>query len=600
VATTPPSKAGSPGVATFDKADCEESNRQKRLKELWSYYKSRQYDAQGYDWDGEKLGENGGSAYTTVVNREPVPANFTVTKPPTKFRRPNTIYALPKVITNRFTAMLFGEDHFPTAQCNDQPTEDFCHAFLKHATIQHSMVQARGVGGATGSVACFLGLRDGLFRLESFKPWQVEVTRWEDEFELIPGEVVVQYKYKRQVVDEDKQKLVEKEFWYRRVIDETSDTTFDPVEVGKEDETPEWTPAENGVVEHNLGFCPVVWIQNLPSEDDSEDGESDYEPALTLFNQINRELSGIYQGDQQSMDPVPVLKTDEEISGPVIKSGSQWVTPGKDGDAHYMETTGAGIKTAMDNADKFRKIALESCECVLVDPDKFSASAQSGVAIKQLYQPMLAKLGLLRTQWGEKGLVPILKMAIKMAQLVAQQAVQGAASDETIPKDPETQQPVIDTSSVIRMPPRKVTDPEGQEAEVPHDPMLLDGEAEITLSWPPPFPPTYEDLQAAATAIAGLKALGMFTMETLMDKFSGLLDVKDPGRELAAAKQEATEAGASIASSLGGGVLPGQKAPPPVAGGKGKPGGAPPPKPAGSLGGPAAMPKSTRADGPGL
>lgn len=571
--------AGTPGVAVLNEEVPQDGGRINRLKTLESYYYNTQYDGLEYDWDGEKLRK--GSSTTIVSERKFIPDNYEVHRPPSKFRRPNMPYAIAAVVVDRLSNLVFGEDHFPEIRVpTDDQVEEFDRAFCKQVDAADKMMTARTIGGSTGTVLALVELKKGKFCLQMLKPYCVEVTRWADESEKLVGAVRIQYKYKRQERAPDSRKLTVKEYWFRREIDEEKDMTYLPVEVRSDGEE-QWEIDQNSVVKHDLGVCPAVWIQNRTPPDDDADGVCDFASTLQQIDQMNRLLSSAYQGSLLSMEPVPVLETDEEITGGIKKAGNQWILPGLNGKAYYMEPTGAGVKLGMELADKLEGYILRVCHVVLDDPDKVSGSAQSAAAMRILFQPMLAICGKLRTQYGARGLVRILKIARLIAKVTTSRAANPPAPE---PQFDEAGQPIeqpaqgdIDVSSVINLPPRQ------EEQTQPLDPMTkepakqgskcyiapivipwsfesMDVEAETNLSWPPFFPSSYADHEEVATAIAGYQATKLVSDETLIEKFGTVLDIKDPKAELAKAKAEENDKQATAAANMGGmpGEVPGE------------------------------------------
>lgn len=249
------------------------SPRQQRLNFYYSHYRGQCYDARAIDWDG--------TPYTDQIDREAI-ARATFTPPgyydagaqwPLKFRRPTAPYSLCKVIVDRFTGLLFSERRHPQLRDpGDLLTEDYVRALAESARLWPAMIQARTFGGACGSVAVGFQLVEGRPVVEPHDPRWI-FPQFDDRAALKLKSIEKRYIYPEDRFDPELGKWVEVNFWYRRIIDADRDILWDPVFVGEGDE-PDWERLPAKVVEHGLGFCPVVWVQNMPVADDV-DGDPD-------------------------------------------------------------------------------------------------------------------------------------------------------------------------------------------------------------------------------------------------------------------------------------------------------------------------------------
>src|SRR5574337_67053 len=256
------------------------SPRQLELNDLWSWYRCQHYDTRKVDWDGrERVVGIDREAIATAGFIPPGFYDAGGQNLPLKFRRPSSPYALAKVVVDRFTGLLFSERRHPQIRCEGDPdTEDYMTALADVGRLWPAMILARTYGGAMGSVA--IG-----FQYVNGKPvFEVHDPRWcvpefKDRLELKLESIEKRYQYPVEKRDEQG-RWVEVPHWYRRTIDEKSDVLYEPVEVPDDGSEPEWT--EQARVDHNLGFCPVVWVQNLPVQD-SVDGDPD---CLGIFDMI--------------------------------------------------------------------------------------------------------------------------------------------------------------------------------------------------------------------------------------------------------------------------------------------------------------------------
>ena len=137
---------------------------------------------------------------------------------------------------------------------------------------------------------------------------------------------------------------------FRRVIDETKDTTFQPVEAPERPEIePVWTPDADKTVEHNLGFCPVVWYKFMGQCGATHeiDGEAIHAGVLDEITGLDfavsqRQRAVLYNADpityetgvQEGFIPTETV-TSSAYMGPMDASeNAQWrrpAGPGKQG-----------------------------------------------------------------------------------------------------------------------------------------------------------------------------------------------------------------------------------------------------------------------------
>lgn len=384
-----------------------------------AYFRGDQYHERPYDWSGNLVNPKG-----LAVMRERhgyVPSHDET--PATNMRRPSTTYNLGKVVVSRFGAMLVGKKRFPTAAvAKDHDTQLWCNRVMSKAKFQAHFSEAVNLGGMMGSVLVMFKVVDGRFQLECFNTKFCTVV-WKSFTEGSMHAFSVSYPYQKQVLDEKTQRWETKTYAYRRVVTENFDIEFEPQELIasmgkyrlKDGEGAVPVPNPDRTVQHNLGRCPGRFIQNLPRYD-QVDGDCDYEGLQSKIDRINENLSAINSAIQSNLDPTLVLKMTpddykrlEETGGP-IKMGNDGfaIIVGDKGDAKYIEVQCANIEVAIKIMELMRVWALEEADCVVADPHKISGAAQSDSAISKLYTPMLAKLDLKRTQYGDRGIKELL------------------------------------------------------------------------------------------------------------------------------------------------------------------------------------------------
>ena len=251
------------------------------------------------------------------------------------------------------------------------------------------------------------------------------------------------------------------------------------------DEEPQWE-VEREVV-HGFGFCPVVWVQNMPVQDDI-DGDPDCLGVDDMCEQIDALLSQANQGILASCDPTLKIITDAELDS--VRKGSKNALKLPQGStADYMEINGQGIKSALDMVTHLREMVLEVAQCVLDQPGGAS-SRRTATEIEKLYASMLAKADVLREQYGERCIKPLLEMMVRAVRMLEKpRAVEGGIIRQ-----------------MVKLPPRIVTK---DDLSIAREPRKLpdDADMEINLNWGPYFNPSLDEafkaVQAATTARLG-------------------------------------------------------------------------------------------------
>ena len=248
------------------------SERQRDLNRAWAAYHCEQYEARLVGWDGQELPDSlheeqiaasGIVGNLMHVDRQKEPL-------PLRFRRPSTPYGLVPTIVDRFTGMLFSEKRHPVLRVPGMPdVESLLVALAEASRFWPTMMLARTFGGAMGTLILGAKLVGGRPRIELHDPRWCEPV-FDDPEVFGVASMEKRYFYPKEVRDPKTGRFVVLHYWYRRIIDTVRDVVFKPVEVT--DREPSWEV--ESVVEHGLGFCPVVWAQNLPMPD-SLDGVPD-------------------------------------------------------------------------------------------------------------------------------------------------------------------------------------------------------------------------------------------------------------------------------------------------------------------------------------
>ena len=229
-----------------------------------SYFRCTQHDHKAYDFDGHilRFGDEGVD----------IPADGYV---PMRRRRPSVRMDLPKIIVERLTGLVFGHGHFPKIRAlGDSVAEDYVGALADVAKLRSRMVEARNIGGATGTAVLSWGFVGGKPLVEVHQSAFVEVLEWRDYERRKPLKVVKTYPYSKRVWSADG-KPQDVTVHYARYWDENLDISWKeiPDALAK---TKAWWRVPATIVAHGTGYCPVYWVQNIP-DSSSVDGVSDFE-----------------------------------------------------------------------------------------------------------------------------------------------------------------------------------------------------------------------------------------------------------------------------------------------------------------------------------
>lgn len=241
--------------------------RQQELNRLYAWYQGVQYSQSKFDWDGNPI--------LNPIEIDAVSADFKIppgfvdksgSHVPIKYRRPVAPYQLARTVIERFTAMVFSDNMHPRISViGDEDTEDFLFGLVDAARLWPKMMLARSMGGAMGTIVVGFKFVNGKPRIEIHDPRWVN-PQFVDREDFSLGAVEIRW-MKPEWEEDERGRGKWVYYWQRRIIDDESDTYFLPAPVADGRE-PEWEVDPKHTVRHELGLCPVVWIQNLPSADD--------------------------------------------------------------------------------------------------------------------------------------------------------------------------------------------------------------------------------------------------------------------------------------------------------------------------------------------
>lgn len=409
---------------------------------------------------------------------------------PVRQRAPSVSHGLCRTVVNDSVSLLFSEGRFPEVYCEGEATREGLAKLIKDCGLNTVMIEAAHFGSA-GSVAMILEVVASRLFIRSMRTTYLTPEFLADAPDQVER-MVEKYKTKGRalralgydIADGD----LGSDFWFEREWDATGEIWFVPRKVLKT-EADRRIVDEQRTVRHSLGFCPVLWVKNLPGGD-AIDGTSTFDP-IGIKNQVEMDyqLSAGGRGLRYTSSPTLVLKTDDPKQAKqehVV--GDALVVP-TTGDAHHLEINGQAIASVIEYCEYLRKMTLEALGGARSDPDKLSA-AQSGRAMEMLNQSLIWLADKLKASYGEKALRDLLRMAIRIN---------------------------------ARMP---LVDADGEKIGV------LDPKEKITLKWSPWYPPTYADQSTQATAVTTLREKGVMSKRTAVTVIAPTYDIEDVDAEL--------------------------------------------------------------------
>jgi hypothetical protein len=598
---TPAGVAASNNSSDFKAWSFLKSERYSDLEWREKFYLCTQHDHKLHDFNGNLI-TNGTRNGQLLVSKSAIYV-------PISMRRPSSPYRLAKVITNRFTSMLFGHQRWPSIIVHgDEDTQSFCEALIEATGLPAKMIQARNIGGSVGTVGLSWVFRNGHPIVNVHNGKYLAVNEWEDRDRLIPSEVTEIFQYPKSEWDAEKKKVVKQLYWYRRDWTKDEDIGYLPVKVVQNVE-PEWEKDEATSAPHGDGVCHFVWIQNIPTVE--EDGLHDYDGLEDNFDALDLLQSILTRGMTLNMDPTLVLKMDADMVKRmgVSKGSDNALAVGKDGDASYLELGGQSVTAGISLFETLRKSVLEVAECVITDPDEAAGGQQSAASIAKVYEPMLAKCDVLREQYSLAIKHLLFQMLLSARKHLTEKnpVVTADGTDEVVDHSGDVQT----TIAYLVLPPvitveddvdEETGQPTGEQTITMDDQKPGEG-GTIALEWGAYFAPSPTDQNQLVTALnmasGGKPVMSQQTASEIFSQSFGR-NPADEWKRLtsdkqndAAARMAQMQAGADMAAAgqVGGpdGMPPGStpKKPNPFAAPKpspfGKPGGG---KPKPKFGGP--------------
>lgn len=421
-------------------------------------------------------------------------------------RRPCTRVGmgLIKIAVDQSASMTFGEGRMPAIECDDDENiETVLNNFIKENHLNQVMMDA-AVKGSVGSIALRLrilknrGFVDVLptkFLTPEWDPFAPDTLIKVTEKRKVKGKELIANGYN---IDE---REAESMFWFQRIWDTNNETWYQPWPVNNKEKEPIIPQVDTTrSVQHNLAFCPIIWIKNLHNGPNDLDGRSTFDAAIDTCIEMDYLASQNVAGLLYNAVPTMVIQNPIDPSLPVIARPNQTLNLDATGDAKMLETSGNASHSIHEKIRMLRELAMEAMGGNRASPEKLGAPA-SGEAQKVMWHPTVMLADNLRNTYGVEGLLTLMRLVLKATK-----------------KYP-----------LIIM---------GQKVSNLRDDIML------TLKWPPFFPPTATDRAGLVTATRSALEGGIMSKETAVKSLASLYDVEDIEEELNKIKVDEAEADA--------------------------------------------------------
>jgi hypothetical protein len=405
---------------------------------------------------------------------------------PLSQRRPSVRTGICRVVVEDSVSLLFGEGRFPIVEAATPELRSIIKELIAETRLGEVM-NAAAIHGSVGSVAVLMRILAGRAFFE-----MLDTTYLTPNWSLTAPDTLEKVTELRKVKAANLRaagyNVQDGEYWFQRVWDADAETWFYPISIidflnGK---APQLDPLRTVI--HGLGFVPMVWIKNLPSQD-KIDGPCTFEPAISTVIEMDYQLSQAGRGLKYASDPTLLIKepalADE---GSIVRSAGNALVVSEKGDAKLLEINGTAAAAVVEYVHVLREVSLESIHGNRTNVDKLNG-AQSGRALELMNQGLLWLADRLRITYGQNGLLPLIRMVCLASNKVG----------ITIAGKPAGQ-------------------------------LSADG---LSLKWARFSPPSYAEKLQEAQAYRTLRDGGLMSQQTVIGQISADNDIEDLTEEIA-------------------------------------------------------------------
>jgi hypothetical protein len=259
-----------------------------------------------------------------------------------------------------------------------------------------------------------------------------------------------------------------------------------------------------------------------------------------MIRTIDMLLAQANRGTIANADPTLVISTDAELPPDLSKGSNAPIKLPANSRAEYLELKGAGSRAATELADMFRRRVLEVCQCVLED-ETATNKERTATEVERAYAAMMARADILREQYGERGIKPLLYMMLAAVRRLSEGRVDAEGRI---------------VRGMIAVPPKVTRDPSGRVIERKQ---RTPGEGQfLHLSWPGYFEPTLADAKMAVDAAAmavSAKLVDQVHAATMLSPFFRIEDVRLMLDRMQQSEHDAQAKLDAMAMGIGGPVV---------------------------------------------
>ncbi len=327
-------------------------------------------------------------------------------------RRPSVRYNLCKAAVRKSASMLFSQRHFPEIEHPDEATQDVLRRLAQDVGLSQTMAEAAHIG-SVGSVCLWLRVLSGRVYVDvlptkyltpRYDPAQPDRLVSVTERRKLKGRQLADMGYAISALN------VDADHWWTRIWTANAEEWYAPQALDHANDAPVLDAGKT--VTHMLGFVPLVWIRNLPSQDAIDGAPTFDDEAIETQIELEYLLSQGGRALKYASDPLLLIKEPAgDQGGQFIRSASNALVVGKDGDAKLVEINGTATEAVLNYTKTLMQITREQLHLPNIDPDKLSA-AQSGRALELLMESLLQLCDQLRVSYGDEGLQRVLQMIV--------------------------------------------------------------------------------------------------------------------------------------------------------------------------------------------
>ena len=321
---------------------------------------------------------------------------------------------------------------------------------MRHASLLPSLkaMLAKAMGGA--SVIAIPVVRNGRLAVDVMSAkWCKPTFSAKDPRKVESLEI--RYPFLQDFHDVATNKWYKVVMLFRRVIDETRDMTYQPVEApDRADIEPIWVADPNKTVDHNLGFCPVVWYKFMGQCGATHeiDGEAIHAGVLDEITGLDFAVSQRHRAVLYNADPITYETGVQEgfiptetvtstayygpgdapenaqyrlpQSGP-RKSGRRrgpgavWQYPNNEAKVGLLSLPSDAVQACQVNAGDLKDTICSALRWNPIDPKEMSSGATlSGRALEILFTDQVTYCNDVRSDFAEGALLPVVDMLLRL------------------------------------------------------------------------------------------------------------------------------------------------------------------------------------------